>query len=252
MKNMGLSRLVLVAPKCDPVGAEARQMAVHAGDVLESAEIVMDLPEALQGCQWAIATTGRPRTSAHTLESPKTLLPWLLEVAHQGNAALIFGPEDRGLNNTELNYAQRLLSIPANPAYPSLNLAQAVAVCCYELFQGSEGRGQGAELIQNSKFQIPNSSTPDTLDSLEAYYQHLEELLLKIGYLYPHTADSRMKKFRRLFNRAMPSQEEVALLRGILGQIEWAIQNSEKGARRIAEGPNEFQNNVTDSIRNRD
>jgi len=231
MKNMGLSRLVLVAPKCDPVGAEARQMAVHAGDVLESAEIVGDLPEALQGCQWAIATTGRPRTLAHTLESPKTLLPWLLEVAHQGNAALIFGPEDRGLNNTELNYAQRFLSIPANPAYPSLNLAQAVAVCCYELFQEAEGRGkrsQRPELMPDSKFQVPNFSTPDTLDSLEAYYQHLEALLLKIGYLYPHTADSRMKKFRRLFNRAMPSQEEVALLRGILSQIEWAIQNSEK------------------------
>jgi tRNA/rRNA methyltransferase len=242
MKNMGLGNLVLVSPQCDPLGPEARQMAVHAGDVLSAALVVNTLPEALRGCQWAIATTARPRTLAINLEHPKTILPWLLEVAHQGSAALIFGPEDRGLDNTELHYAQRFLSIPTNPAYPSLNLAQAVAVCCYELYQAaavehrseSQQQTQAAregpqdlDSIQNSKFKVQKFSAPlpASLDSLESYYQHLESLLLKIGYLYPHTADSRMKKFRHLLSRAMPSVEEVALLRGTLSQVEWAIQN---------------------------
>jgi tRNA/rRNA methyltransferase len=250
MKNMGLGKLVLVSPHCDPLGPEARQMAVHAGDVLEAAQVVDTLPEALRGCQWAIATTARPRTLAISLEHPKTILPWLLEVAHQGNAALIFGPEDRGLDNTELHYAQRFLSIPTNPAYPSLNLAQAVAICCYELYQESAvgNRGgwkqrpqevgqdtNGLDSIQPSQFNLQNFSLPPSplpapLDSLENYYQHLESLLLKIGYLYPHTADSRMKKFRHLLSRAMPSVEEVALLRGTLSQVEWAIQNLDKKA----------------------
>lgn len=296
MKNMGLGCLVLVAPKCDPVGIEARRMAVHAADVLESAHVVSTLPEALHGCQWAIATTARPRTLEIVLEHPRVILPWVLKVAEQGKAALIFGPEDRGLNNTELNYAQRFLSIPTNPVYPSLNLAQAVAICCYELYQeaegrgqkreagentqvgkaeareqgtegsstegsgtegsGTEGRGQGVDAtiptakstLQNSTvalspqpsalIQSPKSQTspsPAALDALEGYYQHLEAVLLNIGYLYPHTATSRMRKFRRLFSRAAPSEEEVALLRGILSQIEWAIQHQDSGRQGIKE-----------------
>ncbi len=221
MKNMGLCQLVLVNPHCDHLGDEARQMAVHAQDVLDLAKVVGTLPEGLVGCRGAIATTARTRTLSTPLEHPRIALPWLVELAQQGPVALIFGPEDRGLNNIELNYAQRFLSIPANPAYPSLNLAQAVAICCYELYQ----------LVSSKDSSLPDSSgfTPDTpaaFETLEAYYQQLETLLLRVGYLYPHTADSRMQKFRRLFSRAMPSSAEVAMLRGILSQVEWALQHS--------------------------
>lgn len=218
MKNMGLSNLVLVNPHCDHLGAEARQMAVHAGDVLEAARVVATLPEALQGCRKAIATTGRPRTLADRLETPRTALPWLLEdYVEPDSAALIFGPEDRGLNNQELNQAHRFVYIPANPVYPSLNLAQAVGICCYELYQaGGDGEwGIGKPLHP--------SMSPAPLDQVEGFYQQLESLLLEIGYLYPHTANSRMQKFRRLFNRAMPGEEEIALLRGVLSQVSWAV-----------------------------
>jgi tRNA/rRNA methyltransferase len=241
MKNMGLTHLVLVNPHCDHLGAEARQMAVHAGDVLEAARVVATLPEALQGCRKAIATTGRPRTLADRLETPRTALPWLLEDnLEPDSAALLFGPEDRGLNNQELNQAHRFVYIPSNPVYPSLNLAQAVGICCYELYQlgrewgsGSEDRGVGiGEWGSGSgsgqpETQVDQGSTlslsPAPLDQVEAFYQHLESLLLEIGYLYPHTANSRMQKFRRLFNRAMPGEEELALLRGVLSQVSWAI-----------------------------
>lgn len=234
MKNMGLQTLILVNPQCDPVGDQARQMAVHGGDILEAAQQVATVPEALTGCQRAIATTARARDLSTPLEPPQAALPWLLEAGV--TSALIFGPEDRGLSNVELNYAQRFVCIPTGSEYSSLNLAQAVAVCCYELYQLAQ---QNASSINPLAGTVENPTLPPTwagvkptspphtasLDVLEGYYQHLEAVLLKIGYLYPHTALARMEKFRHLLNRAMPTPEEVMMLRGILRQVEWAIQH---------------------------
>jgi tRNA/rRNA methyltransferase len=244
-------------------------MAVRAADILETAKVVESLPAALVGCVRAIATTGDDGRSLPTkLEDPADALPWLLEAP----SALIFGPEDCGLTNAQLNRAQRLIRIPSSDAYTSLNLAQAVAICCYELsreegrrkreegkgkkeegrqkqeeeeasFPGSAweriSRGSASSIIDatdnlstcyQEKFatsQTENPSPPLTsapLENLEGYYQQLETLLLKIGYLQPHTAASRMEKFRRLYNRAYPTIEEVAMLRGVLRQTEWAMK----------------------------
>ncbi|WP_333409305.1 RNA methyltransferase [Microcoleus sp. T2B6] len=291
MKNMGLHQLVLVNPQCDYLGEEARLMAVRAADILETAKVVESLPAALVGCVRAIATTGDDSRSLPTqLEEPADALPWLLEAP----SALIFGREDCGLTNAELNRAQRLIRIPSSDAYTSLNLAQAVAICCYELYQeegrrkkeeGSSatdsvtdvtdvtdvsprevGRGKKEEgrekqeedasfpgsawerISRGSASSIPDATdnlstcyqeklaTSQTenpsiplpsapLENLEGYYQQLETLLLKIGYLQPHTAASRMEKFRRLYNRAYPTVDEVAMLRGVLRQTQWAIKS---------------------------
>jgi tRNA/rRNA methyltransferase len=224
MKNFGFNHLVLVNPQCDPLSPEALQMAVHAKDILESAVSVATVPEALQGCTRAIATTARVRNWDSPLENPRTALPWLLEKPEQP-AALIFGREDRGLSNEELNYAQRFIRIPTSSSYPSLNLASAVGICCYELAQSDAKieEDTGASSLQAS------SSEPAPLDILEEYYQQLESLLLKIGYLYPHTAASRMEKFRQLYNRAQLQTKEVGMLRGILRQVEWALENRNNG-----------------------
>jgi tRNA/rRNA methyltransferase len=218
MKNMGLTQLVLVKPHCDRHSPEARQMAVHGIDVLEGARCVESLPEALTGVQRAIATTARSRHLPTSLQPPKEVLPWLLE--KDCHSALIFGPEDRGLSNQELSYAQRFLGIPANPEYPSLNLAQAVAVCVYELYQLRQQPLGEAEVDELAP-----------LEQLESYYEQLEATLLKIGYLYPHTVEARMKKFRRLFNRANLNPEEVAMLRGILRQVDWAVAQQSPPSR---------------------
>ena len=215
MKNLGLQQLVIVNPQCDPLSLEAKQMAVHAVDILESAQQEATLPQALQGCTRAIATTSRIRALA-TLEHPRTALPWLLE---EPGTALIFGPECRGLSNEELNYAQRFICIPANPAYPSFNLATAVAICCYELSQCIQPQPSADDVVTEYA----------SLDVLEGYYQQLEALLLKIGYLYPHTAGSRMEKFRMILNRTQLKNAEVGMLRGILTQMEWALKK--KGER---------------------
>lgn len=238
MKNMELRHLVLVNPQCDRLGQQARQMAVHGQDILEAAQQVATLPDALRGCQRAIATTARVRTLPTPLEPPEAALPWLLEPSL--TSALIFGPEDRGLSNVELNYAQRFVCIPSSSEYPALNLAQAVAVCCYELYQIAQ---QLSNPVSTSPIRVESQNFSPTaraieaasLDILEGYYEHLESVLLKIGYLYPHTAQSRMEKFRRLFNRANPTPEEVAMLRGILRQMEWALQFRSKSA--IDENP---------------
>lgn len=262
MKNMGLHQLVLVNPHCDYLGEEARLMAVRAADILETAKVVESLSAALVGCVRAIATTGDDARSLPTqLEDPAEALPWLLEAP----SALIFGPEDCGLTNAQLNRAQRLIRIPSSDAYSSLNLAQAVAICCYELSreEGRRKREEARQKQEEEEASFPGSawerisrgctsSIPDAtdnlstgyqeqlatsqtenpspsltsapLENLEGYYQQLETLLLKIGYLQPHTAASRMEKFRRLYNRAYPTIEEVAMLRGVLRQTEWAMK----------------------------
>lgn len=215
MKNMGLQHLIVVNPHCDPLCQEARWMAVHAQDRLENAQQVTSLPEALVGCERAIATTARrQRHLAIEPQPPDLALPWLLEGSSP--SALIFGPEDRGLNNQELNYAQRFLSIPTSDEYAALNLAQAVAVCCYEL----------RRLLLNREpppVSAPSTELGASLDQLEAYYEQLEELLLEVGFLYPHTAQPRMMKLRRILNRAQPSDPDVALLRGMIRQINWKL-----------------------------
>ncbi|MEL6164223.1 MAG: RNA methyltransferase [Cyanobacteria bacterium J06628_3] len=216
MKNFALKELVLVNPQCDYLGEEATRMSVHARDVLEAAVCVSTLPEALQGCKRAIATTARTRDNA-VLQTPREVLPWLLETDAQP-AALIFGREDRGLSNEELNYAQKFMRIPTDAGYPSLNLASAVAISCYEL-------------TQNQPSTAENASTDEEIASIEVvegYYEQLESLLLSIEYLYPHTAESRMEKFRQLYNRAQLKTKEVAMLRGILRQMQWALGKSGK------------------------
>ncbi len=220
MKNMGLGQLVLVNPHCDPLGPEAQQMAVHAVDVLSQAKTVQTLPEALVGCQRVVATTARQRRLQVMPQAPKQILPWILE----DEAALIFGPEDRGLSNEELYHAQAFLQIPTSSDYAALNLAQAVTVCCYELRQcllmGLDNLSTGPRIAESDHPQAELAP----FQQMEAFYQALELALLDIGYLHPHTATARMQKLRQLFNRSQLSTQELAMLRGMIRQVHWKIQ----------------------------
>lgn len=226
MKNMGLRHLVLVNPQCDPASEEARRMAVHGDEVLAAATLVPSLPAALVGCERAIATTGRLHPQAQPLDLPESALPWLLPARPDDRfgAALIFGPEDRGLSNEELVYAQRWVRIPASDSYPSLNLAQAVAVCGYLLHRFAMAGALGEVFFPVGSLVAAGATGHSApLDQMEGFYGDLEILLLKIGYLYPHTAPSRMAKLRRLLHQAGPDSKELAMLRGILRQINWAL-----------------------------
>ena len=221
MKNMGLTQLVIVNPQCEILGEEATRMSVHAIDLLETAHIVPDLTTALQGCTRVIATTARERAIPTQLETPRQALPWLVESLQP--TALLFGREDSGLTNAELNFAQRYIRIPVGSAYSSLNLAQAVGVCAYELQMcvGNVDRN-----LASPRPQILQQQDLAPVEQVEGYYQQLEALLLEVGYLLPHTTANRMEKIRRLYNRSQLSENEVALLRGMLRQINWALNSN--------------------------
>jgi tRNA/rRNA methyltransferase len=223
MKNMGLTQLVIVNPRCEVYGEEASRMAVHAIDLLESARIVPDLTTALAGCTRVIATTARDRAIPTQLETPRQALPWLVECNEP--TALLFGREDSGLTNAELNFATRYLRIPVGSDYSSLNLAQAVGICAYELQLSASDIDNNLPSIQT---QLPQQLDIAPVELVEGYYQQLETLLLKIGYLLPHTTTHRMEKIRRLYNRSQLSPNEVALLRGILRQVNWAIDTNQR------------------------
>ncbi len=222
MKNMGLRQLVVVNPQCDVRSEDARRMAVRAAEILDEVLVVPDLASALDGCHRIAATVGREETQAESLRS---VVPWLLPSNSdssilnsqfsnsQFQTAIIFGREDHGLGRFELKYAQRLITIPSNPDYPSLNLAQAVGICCYELHQ---------HLLEGEVSPVAPMAAPFQL--INAFYLGLEELLLTIGYLHDHTAESRMRRFRLLLDRAVPSVHEMTMLMGILRQMRWAIQ----------------------------
>ncbi|MEN9213996.1 MAG: RNA methyltransferase [Gloeomargarita sp. DG02_4_bins_56] len=209
MKNFAVPALVLVRPRCDWLGAAARQMAVHAPEILTQAQVVPDLPTALSDCRRAVATLGRTPPGAPL----KSVLPWLLQDAQP--VALVFGPEDRGLTWAELQLSQRQVTLPTNPDYCSLNLAQAVGICLYEIYQYRHSTPAP---------EVTPADPPVPLQHLESYLADLEDLLLNVGFLYPHTCERRMAKIRHLLHRAAPSGAELALLRGIIRQIRWAIQ----------------------------
>jgi len=234
--NFAVDQLRLVAPRCDPFGAEARQMAVHGVSHLERAVIFPDLAAALADCRRVVAATGRLEGPPLPLRPPEEALAWLLAAEapagagvgpEAGGAALVFGREDRGLSNTELLAAGCLLHIPAAATYPSLNLSHAVAVALQHLWtlRQSPGRADGQVRIP------PVTGAPEPLaprGAIEAALTDAEALLLEVGFLHPHTARARMAKVRALLQRAQLTDNDVALLRGMVCQLRWA---SRRGVR---------------------
>ncbi len=218
MKNMGLSQLWIVNPQCDVRIDESRHMAVHAADLLETAQVCQSLPEALSGCCLAVATIGRD--SDRVILPPRAamgkLLATVAQVRNELSSAIIFGREDHGLNNRELDQAQIYLSIPTGAAYPSLNLAQAVGIIAYELQLAISEAGMPTEVSQDA-------APAADLAQIEGYFQDLGALLLEIGYLHEHTAAARLAKLRNLLRRSQPNATDVSMLRGMIRQMKWAI-----------------------------
>lgn len=210
-RSYGIEDLRLVSPRCDPLGDEARLMAVKALPLLQQARRFPTLAAALADCGRVVATSGRPEGEPLPLEDPEDALTWLLAGDPELPSALVFGREDRGLSNDELLQAGRLLQIPTPTPHGSLNLSHAVAVVLHDLHRLA---------------QAPSVATvaqaPCPRGVLEAMFSDAEELLLEVGFLLPHTAHARMAKLRALLQRGQVSAPEVALLRGLVCQLRWA------------------------------
>ena len=209
IKNMGLSRLALVAPLHFP-SAEATARASGADDVLAVAEVHADLDAALAGCALVFGATARGRSIPWPAVDPREAAALAHTAAAGAPVAMVFGREHSGLSNEELDRCNYLLHIPTNPDYSSLNLAAAVQVVAYELRMSQ----------QQGPVMAPDATPLAGAEERERYYTHLEEVLTELEFLDPVNPKHLMRRLRRLYNRAMLDQTEINVLRGILTAMQ--------------------------------
>ncbi|NJN45472.1 MAG: tRNA (cytosine(32)/uridine(32)-2'-O)-methyltransferase TrmJ [Candidatus Competibacteraceae bacterium] len=216
MKTMCLERLVLVNPAHFP-HSEAIARATGAVDVLERAQVVDNLADALMGCQLVIGATARQRGMSAPVLEPRECATLATSQAEQVEVAVVFGRERSGLHNKETDQCNFLVRIPTNPAFSSLNLAAAVQVLTYELHLAA--RSSQTSTMQQDSVQLAPA------DEMARLYHHLEHVLLTTGFLDPTNPRLIMRRLRRLFNRAQPDQREVNILRGILTSVQQALRH---------------------------
>jgi tRNA (cytidine32/uridine32-2'-O)-methyltransferase len=218
LKNMGLEQLYLVAPP-DHQNAEANARAADAVDVLASAVVCADLEQAIGACHFVVGATARPRRIEWPTLEPAACANRLLAEVNRGPVAILFGQERTGLTNAELDHCNALVHIPASSAYPSLNLVCAVQILAYEIYRAASKDAVWAE----------NSEPPATQEELVRFYRHLEEVLVRIGFIDPENPRLLIRRMRRLFNRAQPDRNEANILRGILTSIEQILEKHDGG-----------------------
>jgi tRNA/rRNA methyltransferase/tRNA (cytidine32/uridine32-2'-O)-methyltransferase len=209
MKNMGLRRLRLVQPAAyDPDAIEG--IAHRSADLRATIEIHEQLDTALADAIYIVGATARPRDQTARVATPRELAPELLARAAAGPVVLLFGPEDAGLTNAELDRCHCFLTIPAEPGYSSLNLAHAVLLVAYELRQVH---------VQPQPDALRHTTAPPSAAQLEQLFDALERALWGIEFFKAQRSTAIMRRLRHLVHRAEPSAREVALLRAIFLEI---------------------------------
>jgi tRNA/rRNA methyltransferase len=218
MNNMGITRLILVKPEnCDLT--RILKMATGTSiDIVETMEVHDDLTAAINPFQYVVGTTARTGTQRPALTNPRNLAQDLTAISQQNRVALLFGPEDRGLSNEHLRYCHTIATIPT-ARFASLNLSQAVMIICYEIFLA--GQPPQEEFIPRlaNKFE------------LEGMYDHLKDVLLRIGFINPQNPEHWMLNIRRFLSRIPLRARDVRIIRGICRQIDWYAAQAAKGRK---------------------
>lgn len=222
MKNMGFSELAVAAPRGPWDVTEARMMALHARDLFEKRKEYPTLAEAVADCGLVVGTTARRGLYREHAQTPRDLAPRLLAAAHKSKVALVFGPEDNGLSNEDLMPCTHILRIPSTAKYSSLNLAQSVMVCCYELY------------VASGEFEPPVERSPEAPAAMrERMYQMWREAMLATGFMGEDKADHMMLGVKRIFSRGLLTEKDVRILTGIAHQARWAgDQLKKKGGHK--------------------
>jgi tRNA (cytidine32/uridine32-2'-O)-methyltransferase len=219
MKNMGLSRLYLVDPREYP-HPEAEWRAASAVDVLNGAVVTGSLAEAIADCQFVVGTSARGRRIPWPLLDARQCAARIGEASVREQVAVLFGREDRGLTNEELQLCNLHLNIPTAQEYSSLNLAMAVQVVCYELrMLASEDQGT-LPAREDAEWDAPFTTRED----MERFYTHLEQTLIDIEFLNPAAPRQLMARLRRLYSRVRLDEMELNILRGILTETQKRVQ----------------------------
>jgi tRNA/rRNA methyltransferase len=212
MKNFGLSDLRIVAPRCNLL--DAQKMAVHAFELIEQAQIFETLLGAVGQLELVVGTTARQRKDYTHIVTPREIAPKFLNPV---SSAVVFGREEHGLFNDELDLCHALISIPTEGEYPVLNLAQAVQVIVYELLLTRQTPVK--ETLHQREQLAPRHA-------LEGMYAHLLEFMLEVGYTNNDRQDHTMRRFRSIFNRSDLNNHDVSFIRGLLSQGLWASRKN--------------------------
>jgi tRNA/rRNA methyltransferase len=208
MRNMGIKRLMLVDPQ-NPDPVRIGKMATHAARaVVEQMTVCETLQEALADINYVVGTTARLGGQRKVVSSPAKLAQRLISISYHNQIAILFGPEDRGLTNTDIRCCDILVNIPT-AEFASLNLAQAVMVMCYELFGFSRDKpGEFAPRLASRH-------------ELEAMYAQLTDVMMQISFINPDNPDYFMNNLRHFGSRMQLRAKEVSIIRGICRQIDW-------------------------------
>ncbi|WP_034386782.1 RNA methyltransferase [Deinococcus sp. YIM 77859] len=218
MLNMGARELRLVAPRCDPLDSQAVAMAVHAADLLREARIYPTLREALADRDLTVGTSARVRADLPPPRHPAQVRG-LVRAASA--PALVFGPEETGLVNSDLEQCQFTVRVPT-AAYASLNVAQAVLLVCYEFLQAQD---------ETPAYERKTA----TREEMEALYGHLHATMELIGYTDAVRARHTLRLWRAMLDRALMSSAESRLFRGFLRQVAWKVADAAR--RGTVTGP---------------
>ena len=206
--NMGIGRLVLVNPINYDI-AKVMKLATHAAaEVVEQIEFYEELKEALSPYSYVVGTTARIGKHRQSVKNPSKLAQSLIPISRDNNIAIIFGPEDRGLSNEDIRFCDALVNIPTAD-FSSINLAQAVMIVCYEIFN--------AGCTESHNF-VPRLAARH---ELEGMYDQLKDILVRISYINNENPDYWMNKLRLFFKRLHLQAREVSIIRGICRQIDW-------------------------------
>ena len=232
MKNMGFTRLYLVQPQHYPDPAAVGR-ASGATDILDAAQVVESLEDALAGCRLVVGASARERRIPWPVVTPRDLADEVGGAAAQaGDVAILFGREDRGLTNEELQRCNLHVHIPANPDYSSLNLAMAVQVITYELRMKFLSSAVGEKSSQLASMTSPQDAgwdvEPATTEEVERYLVHLEEIMVQTGFHNPANPRQLMARLRRLYQRCRLDKMEVNILRGILTAQQQALEAAKR------------------------
>ena len=215
--NFEVNELRIVSPQCDIFSIESKKMALKGKKYLDNCKIFSSLEQAISDCDLVIASSGRIDLGKDSsFESPENIAKWILSFDQVDNIAILFGREDRGLSNSELLFAQKTFTIKTSEKYPSLNLSHAVSVILYELNKG--------KIIKSKK----DSKVLNLASSKQIYdsFLEIEDILIRIGYLSKDNSYAKISKFKKYIMKTKTSRHELNILRGIVHQINWFLNNS--------------------------
>ena len=210
IKTMGLKRLSLVNPRVFP-SSDANALAGNATDILENATLYSSIQDAIKNSTFVYATSARDRSIQWPILNAEQASTEIVEQANsEKEISIIFGKEDRGLTNDELELANKLIEIPANPEYPVLNIAMSVQLILYEIFKASS----------NDRPREWRDYPEVNSEQLQRLIKHFIDTAIEIDVIDPENPKKIISRIKRMFTRLQPDEMEVSFMRGFLSGIK--------------------------------